>query len=281
MADTAPKPIQMHRIDPRMVHSTLLEAWVPYLGATRLVVVDHGVAHDDRRRIIFEMSARDVGTIHFVSEQEVTQLLSDVPPDEPTIVVYASLEGFALAVESGLDVRQVMVGHLPDGEERRRVHPSVYVGPDDLEMVERIRGLGVDVVVRPLPSDQALGLRRGEDERPVLTDDLPTPIPSSSPHVRAYAGSPAERSGHVEVVNERGLHLRAAHVLAQCAGRYTSQVDVGWQGRMVNAKSLLGITTLGAAKGSRLELEVRGDDADAAYRAVSDLFASGFEEGAE
>lgn len=91
----------------------------------------------------------------------------------------------------------------------------------------------------------------------------------------------AVRKGTVDVVNERGLHLRAAHILAQRTGTFRSSVEVGWPGQMVNAKSLLGLTTLGAARGSRLELRVEGADADAAFEGVVALFASGFEEGSE
>ncbi|MEO1235020.1 MAG: HPr family phosphocarrier protein, partial [Myxococcota bacterium] len=93
--------------------------------------------------------------------------------------------------------------------------------------------------------------------------------------------SGARCAGQVEVVNERGLHLRAAHLLAQLSGQYEASVQVGWSGHMVNAKSLLGITTLGASKGSQLGLEVEGPDAEAAFAAIKELFACGFEEGTE
>lgn len=290
--------LRVHRIDPRLVHATLLEAWVPYLSAEHVVVGDAVVASSARRRTIFEMSARDVGAIHFVAPTGVASLLASFPSSEPTIVVYGDFPSFVEALDGGLDCRRLLVGHLPEGDGKRRVHPSVYVGPEELEQAEQIRGRGVEVVVRPLPTDIPHGLRRGEDERPVLTSDIPLievpdePLPkakpSSRPAVRVERpfdtgeivppGGQVEEA-EVEVVNERGLHLRAAHVLAQCASRFQSSVQVGWEGRMVNAKSLLGITTLGAARGTKVILRVEGEDATQAFETVRQLFGSGFEEG--
>lgn len=284
---------QIHRVDPRLVHSTLLEAWVPHFEARHVVVADAVTAADPRRKTIFLMSARDVGATHFVPETEVQALLDSLPPDEAVIVAYGSLAGFYDAVQAGLRCARVLIGHIPDGRDRRRLNPSVYVGEEELVWVEKIAAIGVDVVVQPLPIDTPLGLRRGEDERPVLTEDLTTissDIPSTAVAAVREAWSeaptlptePAEPSAHeavVEVVNERGLHLRAAHLLAQLSGRFQSQVEVGREGHMVNAKSLLGITTLGASKGSKLDLRVAGPDAGDAFAAVSALFASGFDEG--
>jgi phosphocarrier protein len=175
----------------------------------------------------------------------------------------------------------------------------VYVGREDLELVEQINARGIDVVVRPLPTESPRRLRRGDDGRPVLTDDLqPLERPRAEVSARAAGqasprGLAAEteeaapepsagggvRAGTVRVVNERGLHLRAAHLLAQRAARFASSVEVGWPDRLVNAKSLLGITTLGAAQGSELEVRVQGSDADAAWDAIRSLFESGFQEG--
>lgn len=285
----------VHRIDPRLVHATLLEAWVPHLQVERLVVADAAVAADLRRRTIFALSARDLEQVDFVAERDVAQHLRERAADT-RLVVYSSLEGFSEALDGGLRAGRVILGHLPDGEARRRVHPSVYLGKEDLEVVERLRARGIDVVVRPLPSDTPRLLERGEDLKPVLTEDLETPdlippepaaarLPSVTP---AYAPpqEPAGSSrtlceGAVEVRNERGLHLRAAHLLASTASRFAASVAVGWPGQHVNAKSLLGITTLGAGIGSQLELRVEGEDAEAAYAAIHELFASGFREGVE
>ena len=82
----------------------------------------------------------------------------------------------------------------------------------------------------------------------------------------------------VEIINKLGLHARASAKLTQVAGRYKSNVWVSRSGRRVNAKSIMGVMMLAAAKGSTLIVETDGPDEQEALDAVSRLIASRFEE---
>jgi phosphocarrier protein len=85
----------------------------------------------------------------------------------------------------------------------------------------------------------------------------------------------------LRVVNERGLHLRAAHALAHLAANLQENVQVAHGPDFVNAKSLLGLTTLGATCGTVLDVVVTGPDPAGAMDKLRALFASGFDEGAK
>ena len=82
----------------------------------------------------------------------------------------------------------------------------------------------------------------------------------------------------VEIINRLGLHARASAKLTQVAGRFKSNVWVSRSGRRVNAKSIMGVMMLAAAKGSTLVVETDGPDEQEALDAVSQLIASRFEE---
>jgi len=82
----------------------------------------------------------------------------------------------------------------------------------------------------------------------------------------------------VEIINKLGLHARASAKLTQVAGRFKSNVWVSRSGRRVNAKSIMGVMMLAAAKGSTLVVETDGPDEQEALDAVSRLIASRFEE---
>ena len=83
----------------------------------------------------------------------------------------------------------------------------------------------------------------------------------------------------VEIVNRLGLHARASAKLTQVAGQYASEVWVSRNGRRVNAKSIMGVMMLAAAKGSRVTVETSGADEAAAMQAVTALIADKFGEG--
>jgi len=86
-------------------------------------------------------------------------------------------------------------------------------------------------------------------------------------------------STEVEIINKLGLHARASTKLTQTASRFASEVWISRNGRRVNAKSIMGVMMLAAAKGSIITLQANGADEQAAIQALSDLIADYFGEG--
>ncbi|KAB2325550.1 HPr family phosphocarrier protein [Betaproteobacteria bacterium SCN1] len=82
----------------------------------------------------------------------------------------------------------------------------------------------------------------------------------------------------VEIVNKLGLHARPSAKLTQLASSFASEVHMSKNGRRVNAKSIMGVMMLAAARGSTITLETEGQDEIAAMDALTDLIASGFGE---
>ena len=83
----------------------------------------------------------------------------------------------------------------------------------------------------------------------------------------------------VEIVNRLGLHARASAKLTQVAGGFEADVWLSRNGRRVNAKSIMGVMMLAAAKGSTVVIETDGPDEAEAMRALEELVAGRFGEG--
>ena len=91
----------------------------------------------------------------------------------------------------------------------------------------------------------------------------------------------AEERRSVTIVNDLGLHARAASKLEQLASKYPVEVHIGREDMMVNAKSIMGVLMLAASKGTELALVATGSDSDAkaAVDALVGLIADRFGEG--
>ncbi len=280
---TSDLPRVVFRVDPRLVHATLMNAWVPATKAEWLLIADAKVLADSRRRTIYRMSAAESVEVHFVAEPGVGAKL-DTLGDRPGIVVFSSLTGVLRAMRGGLALQALNVGHVPIGPGRSEVHPAVYLGSGDLEMLRQLESVGVRVSIQPLPDDSPIRPDLGTDDLipaaapPRRASSVPSALAPSAPPPKVDVGD-LRAQAVLEVVNDRGLHLRAAHVLAALCNQLSAKVMIGKEGEMVNAKSLLGLTTLGAARGSRLTVIVDGEDAGASMERLRELFASGFTEG--
>lgn len=82
----------------------------------------------------------------------------------------------------------------------------------------------------------------------------------------------------VDIINKLGLHARASSKLTQLASRFKCEVWLSRQGKRVNAKSIMGVMMLAAAKGSRITVETNGDDEESALAAITELIANRFDE---
>ena len=305
----------IHRVDPRLVHATLLEAWVPAYDISHVIIADGDVLWDTRRKTIFELFAADLVRLSVVDERDIREILEKLSPSEPTIVLYSSLRGFIRALTRGLKAGHLQLGHWPQSSSRQPIHPAVYIGSDELDCIRRLESQEVKVWVQPLPTDRPALLGCDADYKPYLSfiddddsnrpdwcdveclekfvgqqardisspivDDTAQRLISEDIHIDFKPGEQISETiidVELEVVNEKGLHLRAAHALAQLAARYQSSISVGFQDAWVNAKSLLGLTALGAACGTTLRCRIEGVDAQEAAVALKLLFESGFQE---
>lgn len=83
-----------------------------------------------------------------------------------------------------------------------------------------------------------------------------------------------------KIRNPLGLHARAAAQLVRLASNYKSKIKLRRTDNSVvaDAKSILSVLTLAAAKGTELKIEVEGEDAAEALRAIEEIFEKGFGE---
>jgi phosphocarrier protein len=80
------------------------------------------------------------------------------------------------------------------------------------------------------------------------------------------------------ITNKLGLHARAAGALVKLASSFSSEITVEKDGSRVNAKSIMGLLMLAAAKGSSIQVAVDGEDEQKAVDAIEDLLRRKFNE---
>lgn len=84
----------------------------------------------------------------------------------------------------------------------------------------------------------------------------------------------------VKIINPLGLHARAAAQLVRLAGKFKSRIKLTRfdNSVMADAKSILSVLTLAAARGTELKLDVEGEDEAEAIKAIEEIIENGFGE---
>jgi phosphocarrier protein len=81
------------------------------------------------------------------------------------------------------------------------------------------------------------------------------------------------------IINKLGLHARASAKLTQLASSFKCEVMLSRNNRRVNAKSIMGVMMLAAAKGTTISIETLGEDEAVAMQAIVQLIGDYFGEG--
>ena len=92
-------------------------------------------------------------------------------------------------------------------------------------------------------------------------------------------GSVETHSKEFTIKNKLGLHARAAAAFVQLSNRFSSEIKLIKDGYTVNGKSILGVLSLAAIRGSKVEVIATGEDAVGALSEIERLIENGFGEG--
>lgn len=82
----------------------------------------------------------------------------------------------------------------------------------------------------------------------------------------------------VKIINDAGLHTRPAATIVKLAAKYKSEFFINKNGLHINGKSIIGVMTLAAEKGSELILTFDGPDEEEAAQEIMNYFNRGFDE---
>ena len=82
----------------------------------------------------------------------------------------------------------------------------------------------------------------------------------------------------LNIINEKGLHARASAKFVECVEKHDAEATVSKDGMDVSGDSIMGLLMLAASRGTTIQVETRGPEADALAQALEELVANRFGE---
>jgi len=149
-----PAEIVLARIDNRLIHGQVLEAWVPYVDADCIVVANDMVATHPLRKKMMTASVPSSLRVIVGSVAEIATLLADAPPRGRILLLFADSGDAVRACESGIVIRELNLGNLHGGDGKRRVSCTIALDDMDLANFRKLEAAGVRIVARCIPSDE-------------------------------------------------------------------------------------------------------------------------------
>lgn len=148
--------IVLARVDNRLIHGQVLEAWVPYVQADCIVVASDEVAAKPLQKKLMAASVPREIPVIIGSLIEIAEFFSHNATTQRCLLLFASpaaaLQGYRL----GIPFSELNLGNIPGGEGKLRISCTISLSDDDFSTFRQLEDCGVRILARCLPSDAAL-----------------------------------------------------------------------------------------------------------------------------
>ncbi len=140
------------RVDNRLVHGQVIEAWLPYTGAKHLVVANDALASDVLRQQIVALAVPQRIAVHFVPIKELATVLCRCAQDT-VFVLLADCQDAARVFSEGVAMPVLNIGNLHYAPGKRQLLPHVAVSEEDVAQLKYLTGQQVELDFRCVPTE--------------------------------------------------------------------------------------------------------------------------------
>ncbi len=152
------------RLDDRRIHGQILYGWGVGWPADEIWLVDRTVANDTRERTIYEELIAESGSVGGVLDPadagtRISALQRELPRAQ-RLVVFSDPADLKDLTGDELQIAEIDLAHRTEKQGRREIVARVYLGEDEVELLNGLRAKGVPILRRDLPGDEPVPVDR-------------------------------------------------------------------------------------------------------------------------
>lgn len=147
--------LSLVRIDNRLVHGQILEAWVPFINASHIVVVNDEVADDPFRESIIRMAVpREIEMRVYSVEEFSRNLTYENYTGKKSIVLFSSIDDLLRAYRLGFRFDRLNIGNVYNDDCVCRPATSISLSENSVKDLTLLADSGVKIEIRCVPRDR-------------------------------------------------------------------------------------------------------------------------------
>ncbi len=149
--------ITLVRVDNRLIHGQVVEAWLPFLKVSRVVVADDEAASSPLIRAAMALAVQSAIEVQILplAQVDFAALSKD---GVRTLVLLRDVAAVPFAFAHGLSMEELNLGNVHFGTGRRQVSPSVFLAEAELKALQQLSEQGVRVEARAVPAEKPVAL---------------------------------------------------------------------------------------------------------------------------
>ncbi|MGD0022234.1 MAG: PTS sugar transporter subunit IIB [Smithellaceae bacterium] len=167
--------IALVRVDNRLVHGQILEAWVPYIKAQCIIVVDDNISGNVFSETVIRMAVPSEIELIISSVDDFAQnYIFAHDGGKKTIVLFSNIADVCRAFNLGFHFDKLNIGNIYNEEYKICCSPSVFLCDKEIQdILTLLEKAGVVIELKRVPRERAVNIREA------LKDYCETPIPKT------------------------------------------------------------------------------------------------------
>ena len=169
MADTF--DIALVRVDNRLVHGQILEAWVPFIKAKCIFVVDDNAASDFFCETVIRMAVPSEIEVNILSVEDFARLYAyKREKGKKSIVLFSNIADACKAYKLGFHFDKLNIGNIHNEKYKLCCAPSVFLCDNDIQdIVTILKNAGVIIEIKRVPREKAVNIKDALKEYCTIT----------------------------------------------------------------------------------------------------------------
>lgn len=153
--------IALVRVDNRLVHGQILEAWVPYIKAKCIIVVNDSIASDFYNETVIRMAVPSKIEVIFISVDEFTRNFNfSRNSGKKTIVLFSNIADVTKAYGQGFHFDRLNIGNIYNEECQLCCSTSVFLCKADIQdILTLLEEKGVSIELKRVPRERAVNIQ--------------------------------------------------------------------------------------------------------------------------
>ena len=152
-------PINVARIDDRLIHGQVITTWVKNYDIEQVLVINDKVAGDKVQQSVLTMSAPPGLKVLVFGVQQFIEILKKTPIKKRTMLLFTNSIDVNALVEGGLSLEKVNVGGMRMQDGRHQLSRAVSVTPEEEQAFKNLISKNIPVEVQMVPKDPIVDLQ--------------------------------------------------------------------------------------------------------------------------
>lgn len=152
--------IRMIRVDYWLLHGQVALSWTQALGANALLIVSDTIENDKLRLQTLKLAKPDNTKVVVKNTQEAIEALESGITDKYKLFIICETLSIATKIAKATNTNSIDIGNIPFAEGKKQVSKSVFLSPEDVDLVQKLASEDFDLYIQMVPNEKKIEVKK-------------------------------------------------------------------------------------------------------------------------